>query len=352
VSSGRFHLQTLLFEVTQRCNHACLHCYNVWHSEGRPYRYPRGELDTPRTLALLNKVLDETSCDHVALTGGEPLLRSDLPQVLDLLAERDVHVTLISNGRLLTEDTVVDLIDRGVTLFELPLLSHRREVHDFLSGSPGAFDAVLDAMACIRSHHGRLVSVFVATRPNLPDLYDTIRLAFAFGSTGLMLNRLNVGGRACDHVKDLLPSAREVRDLLSVASAAREEFGLPISCSVAIQPCLIGAHSYPNLRFGFCGAGTEHAYYTLDPLGNLRPCNHTPTILGNLLEESFVDLIASERLSSFVQAVPDFCHPCRLRDQCRGGCKAAAEVYYGSLTAAEPFLQHNISLAHPISTVP
>ena len=352
MSDKRPYLQTLIFEVTQRCNHTCPHCYNVWHAESRGPQgpYPRGESDTRRTLALLNKALNETRCDHVTLTGGEPLLRSDLTQILDLLAERNVRVTLISNGRLLTDQTVVDLIERGVTLFELPLLSHRRQMHDRLSGSPGAFDAVLAAMASIRYHQGRFVSVFVGTRLNGADLHDTIQMAFAFGASGLMLNRMNVGGRGCAHVDELLPSVAEVRAMLAVANAAVDEFRLGISCSIAIQPCLIDIGAYPNLQFGFCGAGTERAYFTLDSLGNLRPCNHTPTILGNLFEESFADLVFSERMTSFVEAAPDLCRPCKLRDTCRGGCKAAAEVCHGSLTAPEPFLQRNLPLARPLAS--
>ena len=342
-------LQTLIFEITQRCNHACLHCYNVWQpgTLDWPCDYPRGELDTARTLALINKALDETRCGHVTLTGGEPLLRGDLLQILDLLRERKVRVTLISNGRLLTEPAVVDLLDRGVGLFELPLLGRRREVHDQLCASPGAFDAVLAAMARIRYHRGTFVAVFVATRFNIPDLYETIKLAFAFGARALMLNRFNVGGRGRAHLSDLLPAVDEMRQALAVANDAAAEFGLPISCSIALQPCLIDIDAYPNLHFGFCAAGTERAYYTIDPLGNVRPCNHTPTILGNLFEEEFAALVAPERLAPFVQAAPAFCSPCAMRDTCLGGCKAAAEVCYGSLSAEEPFLHRNRESARP-----
>lgn len=351
VGDHRPHLQTLIFEVTPRCNHACLHCYNVWHSpEGTDTQaaYPCGELDTPRTLALLNKALDETRCHHVTLTGGEPLLRDDLPQILGLLCQREVTTTLISNGRRLTEPTVVDLLDRGVGLFELPLLSHRREVHDRLSGSPGAFDAVMAALAHIRYHGGQFVAVFVATRLNLPDLYETIKLAIAFGARGLMLNRFNPGGRGRAHLAKLLPTVDQMRQTLAVANAAAANFGLPISCSIPIQLCLIDTSAYSNLGFGFCAAGTNRAYYTLDSLGNLRPCNHTPTILGNLLEESFADLIAPQRMAPFVEAAPAFCAPCALRDTCQGGCKAAAQVCYGSLTAEEPFLRRNHTYARPL----
>ncbi len=100
MTTVRPRIQSLIFEVTQDCNHACLHCYNVWQPASRS-SYPRGELDTSRTLDLLTKALDETVCSHVTLTGGEPLLRPDLPRILEFLQKRRVQVTVISNGRLL-----------------------------------------------------------------------------------------------------------------------------------------------------------------------------------------------------------------------------------------------------------
>jgi radical SAM protein with 4Fe4S-binding SPASM domain len=203
-------------------------------------------------------------------------------------------------------------------------------------------------MAHVRYHQGQFVAVFVATRLNLPDLYDAIKLAFAFGSRGMMLNRFNPGGRGRAHLAELLPTVDEMRQALEVADAAAAEFGFPISCSIPLQPCLTDHDVYPNLGFGFCAAGTDRAYYTLDPLGNLRPCNHTSTILGNLLEEPFADLIGPDRMRPFVEAVPAFCEPCVLRDTCRGGCKAAAQVCYGSLAGEEPFLHCNRADAQPL----
>lgn len=346
----RPRLQTLIFEVTQRCNHACLHCYNVWCSadgaNGYP-PYPRGELDTQRTLALLTKALDECECHHVTLTGGEPLLREDLSQIVDLLTERGIGSTVISNGRLLSEDRTVELLQRGVGLLELPLLSHRREMHDALSGVDGAFDAVTAAMANLRYHGGQFVAVFVATRRNVADLYQTIQVAVALGARGLMLNRFNPGGNGRAHLAELLPTAEQMRLALVTANEASAEFGLSIACSIPIQPCLVDIDAFPNLGFGFCAVGTDQAYYTLDPLGHVRPCNHTPNILGNLWQESLGDLVARERLAGFVEAVPAFCEPCGLCHRCMGGCKAAAQVCYGSLWAEEPFLHWNRLDARP-----
>jgi radical SAM protein with 4Fe4S-binding SPASM domain len=350
MTDARPRIQSLIFEVTQRCNHACLHCYNVWNGEDGAKAtyppYPRGELDTERTLALLGKALDETVCSHVTLTGGEPLLRPDLPAILDYLRARNTGTTVISNGRLLGEGMAVDCLDRGVGLFELPLLSHQRAVHDRLSGAPGAWDAVLDAMANVRLHRGRFAAAFVATRLNIDHVSEVMKLAFAFGAKAVMFNRFNPGGRGRQNLGQLLPSAEEVRLALAAADGASAQYGLPVSCSIPIQPCLVDPAAFPHIGFAFCAAGSERAYFALDPMGNLRPCNHTPMILGNLFEESFTELVAPDRLRPVTGAVPAFCGGCARRTECQGGCKAAAQVCFGSLAAEEPFLHANRDSAY------
>jgi len=343
---GRPRLQTLIVEVSQDCDHSCRYCYNYWH-------HPSADPSSPPEPAadlrpLLAHVLDQIACSHVTLTGGEPLLRADLPQIARFLARRRARINLITNGHRLTDQRVAELIRCGVGLFELPLLSFRREVHDGLSGSEGAFDAVLAALAHIRTHRGKAVAVFVATRHNIADLEDTLKLACAFGVRGVMLNRFNPGGRGAGAIEDLLPTVDQLREALAVAEAAAQQLRLPISCSIPIQPCLIDLSDYPHLGTGFCAAGSDRAYFTLDSAGNVRPCNHTPTILGNVWEEPFADIVAPGRLADFVAAVPAFCAPCARRDECQGGCKAAAQVCYGDLAAEEPFLHHNRHRARPI----
>ena len=185
------------------------------------------------------------------------------------------------------------------------------------------------------------MAVFVATRRNLPDLYDTIKLAFAFGAGGVMLNRFNPGGRGAGQIEELLPSVAEMRQALEIAEAASQEFRLSVACSIPIQPCLIDMTAYPRLGHGFCAAGSDRAYFTIDTAGNVRPCNHTPTVLGNAWQEPFGEIISSRHLADFAEAVPRHCEPCGRRSACQGGCKASAQVCYGDLRAEEPFLRLN-----------
>ena len=84
-----------------------------------------------------------------------------------------------------------------------------------------------------------------------------------------------------------------------------------------------------------------------DRRGNLRPCNHTPTVLGNVWQTPFWELATGPRMAEFAAAIPLACAPCPRRVECQGGCKAAAQACYGSLTAEEPFLKSNTAWNSP-----
>ncbi len=327
---------SFVFELTTRCNHDCPHCYNAWKN---PVDYPQGaELSTPETLEMYAKLLDETGASLVSLTGGEPLLRPDIFEIVDFLGARGLNVNLITNGTVLSDEKIARLSGEKISIFELPLLSVEREIHDRLSGAPGAFDKVTAAVAELKLRGERVVTVFVATRLNLPTWRETAELAVALGVDGVMFNRFNPGGKGRENVQVLQASPEEIQAALDIAEEVSAEYELPISCSIAMPPCLFDVKKYERLTFGFCAAGTERAYYTLDPIGNIRPCNHSALILGNIREGSFAEMAASNAMQEFMKARPEFCAGCSLERECLGGCKAAAEACCGSPWKSDPFL--------------
>ena len=173
------HVQdSIVFEVTQRCNYDCLHCYNVWKNG---VEYPQGEQDTESALLTLARMLDDTGARRVTLTGGEPLLRPDLDQIVDFLVRRGVAINLVTNGSLLDDSTIRRLSANKIQAFELPLLSCDRAIHDRLSGLTGAFDHVCRAIADLKAAKQRVIGVFVATALNLHTWPTTLEMGIALG---------------------------------------------------------------------------------------------------------------------------------------------------------------------------
>jgi radical SAM protein with 4Fe4S-binding SPASM domain len=266
-------------------------------------------------------------------------LREDLPEILRFIRDRGIASVVITNGTLLSRERVTATMVGGT--YEVTLLSHRREVHDRLAGRRGSWDAVVDGMANVRQAGGNLAAVFVATKLNYMDLFKTAELAIALGAFGLMYNRINLA-RGNVHLADqLLPTPGMIEEDLEMLEDIGGKYGLPVAVSVVIEPCVVDVRHYEHVHFGWCPLAGEDSYFTIDPVGNIRICNHSPVILGNIKRDSFADIYYNHpRVRAFRDTWPEECADCdpELKEMCRGGCKAAAEQCYGTLARVDPFV--------------
>jgi radical SAM protein with 4Fe4S-binding SPASM domain len=333
--------KTFVLELTRRCNHRCLYCYTVWGTSATGYpKSPQPEMTATEIKKIIGSLQNEVPVENIALSGGEPLLREDLPEILTFIRDRGITPIIITNGTLLTKDRVAATMVGGS--YEVSLHSYRSEVHDRLSGRQGAWGRVIDGMINIRQAGGNLVAAFVATKLNYMDLYQTAELSIALGSWGMLYNRINIGAYNMRHVEELLPTPvmiRENLDMLEDLGAKYHPFA--ISISIVIEPCVVDIRKYKHLHFGWCPKGGENSYFTIDPVGNVRTCNHSPVILGNLKQDSFTEIFYHHPyVCSFRQSMPAECMNCEpaLQEICRGGCSAAAEQCYGTSSRVDPFV--------------
>lgn len=328
--------KTFVFELTRRCNNHCLYCYNEGGTSGV---VRNGEMSTDEITRIISKLRAETPVESIALSGGEPFLREDLPEILSFIKNQGIAPVLITNGTLLTPEKVAATV-ADVT-YEVTLLSYRPDVHDQLAGRHGAWKAAVDGMCNIRYAKGNAVAVFVATKLNYANLETTAELAIALGASAVMYNRLNLSAHNLPHAQKLLPTPEMIRENLAVLDALAVKHGLPVTVSVVIEPCVIDVSKYPHIHFGWCPLAGEGSYFTIDPVANVRICNHSPVILGNLRRESFSEIYYNHPyLKRFRETWPAECDNCEpeLKTLCCGGCKASAEQCYGTPNRVDPFV--------------
>lgn len=320
-----------IYEVTAACNNRCLYCYNVWKCHGRT---APGDLPASEWATITEKLRRESSVRLITVSGGEPLLRKDLPEILGDIKARHITANLITNGTLLTEDVISRTID-SVSMYELPLLSDTASAHDYLVQSK-AFDRVIDGMANITAAGGSFAAVFVATRINADYLEGASLMAIALGARTLMYNPFNPGGEGLKHMEELRLPASTVKAHLNILEELSQQYGIPVHCGVPVLPCVLDTREYKRITFGSCPAGGQGAYYTIDPQGMMRMCNHSPAILGDFRKEPLKKIKASAATEKFRRAVPKKCADCKDFPVCRGGCRAILEQIYGRADVDEP----------------
>jgi radical SAM protein with 4Fe4S-binding SPASM domain len=334
--------RSFVLELTRGCNHRCAYCYTAW---GAPeLRYPRNGRDSTaeEIEQMVGRLQEEAPVQQIALSGGEPLLRKDLARIVAFIAGRGITPIVITNGSLLTPERIDELAPHCG--FEVTLLSTRRDVHDALTGNRGSWDAAVEGMTDLCERGLSFVAAFIATRRNYADVYQTGELAVALGARALMYNRMNVGAFNGRDAAALLPTAAMVRENLDALERLAATYGLLVAASVVIEPCVVDVRKYEHISFGWCPLAGADSYFTIDPAGNVRICNHSPTILGNLKRDRFADIYYGHPyVREFAETLPAECAGCdpELLALCRGGCKAAAEQFYGTLRRVDPFVTLN-----------
>ena len=340
--------KTFVLELTRRCNHHCLYCYTVWGERELGYPGPReAEMSTAEIKTLIERLQREAPVQYIALSGGEPLLREDLPEILAFIRNCGITPIIITNGTLLTKERVAATMVGGS--YEVSLHSYRPLVHDRMSGAPGAWRKVIDGMTNVHQAGGNLVAAFVATKLNYMDLLHTAELAVALGCWGMLYNRVNLGAYNLRYADELLPTPAMIRENLDMLEEVGTKYDpFTISISIVIEPCVVDIRKYKHINFGWCPKGGDNSYFTVDPVGNVRTCNHSPVILGNLKRDSFVEIFCNHPyVRDFRESLPAECASCdpALKAICRGGCSAAAEQCYGTCSRVDPFVTLSLQSA-------
>ena len=330
-------MQRVVVEVTDDCNNACLHCYNL----GRRGRCGAGGaegLSRECLRGIIRGIKHDAPLQQVALSGGEPFLRDDLAGIVSDLAEEGLAPVVITNGTLLSASRLRRVPKN--TLFEVTLFSADAGLHNRIAGRR-VFRRVLEGLARVERHKCAWVLAFVVTRLNAHDTARTIELGIALGASAVMLNRVNLSRRAMPIARRIVPPALLLRESLAAADRAASTYGISIAVSVPVPPCVVDPREFSHLHFGWCPRGGNEAYYTIGATGLVRPCNHSSVILGDLRIMRFGDIVRGSKARGFWKPVPRECLQCShpLRESCRGGCPAAADECYGTREQPDPFVK-------------
>jgi MoaA/NifB/PqqE/SkfB family radical SAM enzyme len=278
----------LWLELETRCNLACPFCYNFWKQGSVP---EPNRASTNRTLGALRRLLDAVECRKLAVSGGEPLLRNDLFEILDLIRGYKIQTVLTSNGTLLSPERLQRLTDVGVSNFQIPLHSDCAETHDLLSGVP-CWEKSLRAILLIQQSGASVVPVFVATGLNISHFPRVLNIFSALGIKKIIFNRfVPSGAGALNHQILGVPDESALTSILSQTLDKSEEESIEIELGVPVAIPYHMLQRWKNLKAASCPVELGQRRWTVGSDLSLRRCNHSQASIGNLCEDAVPNLL-------------------------------------------------------------
>jgi len=331
---NKIELSHVAFEVTSKCNLDCRYCYNPWK---RPDggRAPGGSY--AQAMRTLRRLFKMARVSQLTLTGGEPLIAERVLETVLFCRLKGATVAVITNGSGASAGDYESLIDLGVRLFELPVHSPSPEAHDAMTQRAGSWQCSLESIRQLQELGARAVAVVVVTELNAHLLAETLALLRERGVHEVMLNRFNVGGRGVGQRALLETDHDTLNGAFAAANAfATEHVDMRLSSNVCSPMCVLDPKDFPRIRFSACSSDPWRMPLTLGVGGDLRLCNHSPVVIGNIFESSFEEMFTSDYARTWHDTVPDLCADCRVWHRCRGGCRAASEQLGGDLRQPDP----------------
>jgi radical SAM protein with 4Fe4S-binding SPASM domain len=348
-------LRMLFWETTVRCNLACAHCRRLESNDAGI-----ADLSTSQAGVLIEQLAElgrrQPQMPVLVFSGGEPLCRGDLFDLVGQARQQGLMVALATNGTLIDGDKAGQIRAGGIARVSVSLDGATAEVHDRMRQIPGAFDQAIEGLHHLRGAGVPFQINVTLTKGNAGQLEEIYALAQSLGAVAVHLFMLvPVGcGQVLAQTDMLTPAQYEqtMREICALESRGQMQIKVTCGphyervkrelriadCGLRTEPGVPNPQSAihnPKSRGCLAGLGVLFVSHR----GDVYPCGYLPVDCGNILEKRLVEIWdENEDLARLrdAAALEGKCGRCGYKQVC-GGCRARAFGMTGNYLAEEPF---------------
>jgi PqqA peptide cyclase len=321
--------RALIAEVTHRCPLHCVYCSNPIEMQSRDR-----ELSTEAWTRIIRDAA-ALGCWHLHLTGGEPVSRTDIEELVRVARESGLYSNLITSGLGLSRQRLDRLVKAGLDHIQLSFQDSVEESANIFSGTK-AYRYKLRVANWIREHDIAFTINIVVHRSSLDRLEELIELAEQLEADKLEIANVQYYGWALRNRQLLLPTRVQVERSIPIVAAAQErlkgkmriDFVLPDYYAKYPKPCM---------------GGWGRQLILIDPAGRVMPCHAAGVIPGLQFENAQEKPLRSiwEQSEAFQRFrgngwMPEPCRSCERREIDFGGCRCQAFLLTGDASATDP----------------
>ena len=322
----------LLAELTYRCPLQCPYCSN-------PLDFAKQEKEL--TTAQWIKVFEEArgmGAVQIGFSGGEPLVRKDLPELIRAARDLGFYTNLITSGIGLTEKKIDAFAKAGLDHIQISFQASDEELNAALAGNAKAFQQKLAMAKAVKAHGYPMVLNFVLHRHNIDQIDKIIDLSIELDADDVELATCQFYGWAQLNREGLLPTREQIARAEDVVHQYREK----MAGTGNLANLLFVTPDYYEERPKGCMGGWGAIFLSVTPEGMALPCHSArqlpvefPSVLENTLQEIWYDSFGFNKYRGF-DWMPEPCRSCSEKEKDFGGCRCQAFMLTGNADNADP----------------
>ena len=319
----------LIAELTHRCPLHCVYCSNPLELKNRATELPT------EIWARVFQEAAQLGVLQADLTGGEPLARTDIIELIRAARTAGLYVNLITSGMPLDESRLAKLIDAGLDHLQLSFQGAREETANEISGTK-AHAQKLRVLDWLKQVRVAVTLNFVIHRGNIDQLEEMLALAESSSATRVEFANVQYYGWAFANRERLLPTRAQLNRSMETLKAAQERLRGKIRVEYVVPDYYA---KYPKP----CMGGWGRKLMLITPSGDALPC-HAAQIIPGMKFENVKDRTLREiweASASFQKFrgqtwMQEPCKTCDRREQDFGGCRCQALLLTGDAAATDP----------------
>lgn len=320
---------TLVAELTYKCPLKCLYCSNPVN-----FHEMRNELSTEQWLRTFSDAAD-LGVVQLHLSGGEPVVRKDLPELIRHAHSRDLYTNLITGGTLLDEEKLRELKDCGLEHIQLSLQDTDRRTAELVAGIR-SYDKKLEIARLIKKVGFPLTINVVMHRHNIDHVPALIAQAAELGAQRLELANTQYHAWAEKNRSALMPTRAQLDQAEEVVHEARPRY------QGTMEIAYVKADYYSDYPKP-CMGGWANTYMVIIPTGEVLPCHAAHMIPGlhfdSVRDQSLITIWEqSQGLNAFRgdSWMQEPCRSCPMKAIDFGGCRCQAYLLTKDAAATDP----------------
>jgi PqqA peptide cyclase len=319
----------LIAEITHRCPLHCVYCSNPLELAA-----VSSELSTKEWVDVFQQA-GKLGMLHAHFTGGEPLARPDLVELIDAARGAGLYTNLITSGLGLGEARLQALVDAGLDHIQISFQDSREDSANWIAGAK-AHAHKIELSRLIRQHKIAFTVNLVIHRQNIDHLEEMIAFIEQLAPERMEIANTQYYGWALRNRAALIPTRAQIDKAVATVEAAEKRLAGRIRIDSVVPDYYA---RYPKA----CMGGWGRRLMLINPAGRVLPCHAAEIIPGlefeNVREKS-LEFIWQESLSfqrfRGEEWMPEPCRSCERRTEDFGGCRCQALLLAGDANVTDP----------------